>query len=134
MRDLSDEELEETLDFVRVAPRLRRQRRGVDVARLDGAHVELEAVAVALAAAEYADGVAFPEPPVEELHVVPDASLDPAGRVHELECEVRRASPGPQPALRLDGEHALDDAILGEVGDHAPSLVRASAPALALTV
>ena len=67
-------------------------------ARLDRAHLELEPVAEALDAAEHAHGVALREAPVEQLDVVPDARLDPAARVDELEREVRRAALRPRAA------------------------------------
>ena len=119
MRDLAGQELEEALQLVGVAAQRRRQARRVDVGRLERAHVELEPVAEALDAAEHAHRVALAEAPVEQLDVVPDARLDPPARVDELEREVRRAALRPQLPLGLDGEDALDDAVLGEVGDHA---------------
>ena len=78
-----------------------REPRGVDVARLERAHVELEPVAEALDAAEHAHRVALAEAPVEQLDVVPDARVDAAARVDELEREVRRAALRPQLRLRL---------------------------------
>ena len=92
---------------------------GSTSARLERAHVELEAVAEPLDAAEHAHGVALAEAAVEQLDVVPDARVDAPARVDELEREVRRAALRPQPALGLDGEDALDDAVLRELGDHA---------------
>ena len=122
MRDLAGEELEEALQLVGVAAHRGRERRGVDVGRLERAHVELQPVAEALDAAEHAHRVALAEAPVEQLDVVPDARVDASGRVDELEREVRRAALRPQLPLGLDGEDALDDAVLGQVGDHAASL------------
>ena len=90
VRDLGDEELEEAGELVGVAPHRRGERRGVDVGRLERAHVELQPVAELLDPAEHAHRVAFAEAAVEQLDVVPDARLDPAGRVDELEREVRR--------------------------------------------
>ena len=78
---------------------------------------QLEPAAEPLDASEHADGVALAEPAVEQLDVVPDARLDPSARVDELEGEVRRSVLRPQPLLAPDGEHALDGAILGELGD-----------------
>ena len=118
MRHLAGEELEEALQLLGVAPQRRRQARRVDVGRLECAHVELEPVAEPLDAAEHAHRVALAEAPVEQLDVVPDARLDPPARVDELEREVRRAALRAQLALGLDGEDALDDPVLGEVGDH----------------
>ena len=92
---------------------------GSTSARLERAHVELEPVAEPLDAAEHAHRVALAEAPVEQLDVVPDAGVDAPARVDELEREVRRAALRAQLPLRLHGEDALDDAVLGEVGDHA---------------
>ena len=75
-------------ELVDVAARGGRQAGGVDVRRFERPHVELEPVAEALDAPEHADGVAFAEAPVEQLDVVPDARVDAAGRVDELEREV----------------------------------------------
>jgi hypothetical protein len=58
---------------------------------LERAHVELKAVAELLDASEHAHGISFGEPAVEQLDVVPDARFDLAGRVDQLEREVRRA-------------------------------------------
>ena len=124
VRDLLDQELEEALELGGVAAQRRRQRRRVDVGRLERAHVELEPVAELLDPAEHAHRVALGEAPVEQLDVVPDARVDVPGRVDELEHEVRRAALRPQPPLRLDGEDALDDPVGFEVGDHHPSLSR----------
>ena len=91
MGDLGGEELEEAVELVRVAPHRGREPRRVVVGRgLDRAHLELEPVAEALDAAEHANRVAFAEARVEQVDVVPDASLDAAARVDELEREVRR--------------------------------------------
>ena len=60
VRQLAGEELEEALQLLGVAPRGRRQARGVDVGRgLERAHVELEPVAEPLDAAEHAHRVAL---------------------------------------------------------------------------
>ena len=115
---LGGEELEEPLQLVRVAAQRRRHRGGVDVGcRLERAHVELERVAEALDAAEHAHGVALAEAPVEQLDVVPDARGDAAARVDELEREVRRAVLRPQTLLLRDRVHALDRAVLLQLGD-----------------
>ena len=96
----------------------RRQLRRVGVlGRLERAHLHLELAAEALDAAEDAHGVALGEARVEQLDVVPDARLDPAARVDELEREVRRAGPRSPPLLPRDREHALDGPVLGELGD-----------------
>ena len=87
------------------------------VGGLERAHVELQAVAEALHAAEHAHGVALGEAPVEELDVVPDAPLDAAARVDELERQVGGPAPRAQPALAGHGVDALDDAVLGQLRD-----------------
>ena len=84
---------------------------------LERAHVELQPVAEALDAAEHAHGVALGEARVEQLDVVPDPRLDAPARVDELEREVRRRRSCPQPPLARDRVDALDDAVLGELGD-----------------
>ena len=118
MRDLGGEELEEAVELVGVAAHRRGEAGGVGVRRgLDRAHVELEPVAVALDAAEHPDGVALGEPRVEQVDVVPDASLDAPARVDELEREVRSAALRAQPPLARDRVDALDDAVLGQLGD-----------------
>ena len=123
MRDLGDEELEEARDLVLVAADRRRQRRRVDVGRLERAHVELQPVAELLDAAEHAHRVALAEAAVEQLDVLPDARLDPPGRVDELEREVRRAGLRAQLALRAHGVDGLDDPVLRQLRDrHAASL------------
>ena len=58
---------------------------------LDRAHLHLQPAAEPLHAAEHAHGVALGEATVEQLDVVPDARLDPAARVDELEGEIGRA-------------------------------------------
>ena len=89
MRDLAGEEVEKALQLVGVAPERRRQLDRVGIlGRLDRAHVELQLVAVALDAAEDAHGVTLGETAVEEVDVVPDASLDAAAGIDELERQV----------------------------------------------
>ena len=107
-----------------VAPHRRRERRRVDVGRLERPHVELQPVAELLDAAEHAHGVALGEAPVEQLDVVPDARLDAARRVDELEREVRRAGLRAQLALRPHRVDALDDPVLCELGDRHGSSLR----------
>ena len=94
MRDLRDQELEEALQLVAG----RGARSGVSVAGstsagLERPHVELQPVAEPLDAAEHAHRVALAEAAVEQLDVVPDARVDAAGRVDELEREVRSRRP-----------------------------------------
>ena len=115
--DLVREELEEAVELIDVATRRRNERGGVGSGRLERADVELEPVAEALDAGEDAHRVAFAEPPVEKLDVVPDASLRPSGCVDELEREIRAPRTRPEPSLPRDREDALDDAVGDEVGD-----------------
>ena len=90
MRELAREELEEAVQLVAVAADRRRELRRVRVVRaLERAHLDLEPVAEALDPAEHAHGVALVEAPVEQVDVVPDARVDPAARIDELEREVR---------------------------------------------
>jgi len=93
---LGDEELEEPLELVGVTPQAGRQSRRVDVlGRLERPYLDLELVAKALDAAEHADRVARLESSIEQFDVVPDPRSDPAARVDELECEIRRAVARP---------------------------------------
>ena len=108
MRDLAGEELEEAVELVGVAAQPRREPGRVGVRGLDRADLELQPVVEALDAAEHAHGVALGEAAVEQLDVVPDPPLDPAGRVDELEREVGRALPGRAPLLARDRVDALD--------------------------
>ena len=123
--DLAREEVEEAVELLRVAAHRRRQLGRIAVRRgLDRAHLHLEPAAEPLHASEHADGVALGEPAVEQLDVVPDARLDPPARVDELEGEIGRSVLRPPALLAADGEHALDGAILRELGNagHAGSL------------
>ena len=124
MRDLGGEEVEEPVELVGVAAERGRQRRRVDVGRLDGAHLHLQPAAEALDPSEDANRVALREAPVEQLDVLPDATLDPAARVDELDREVRLAGPRRETALARDREDAVDRAVLGELRDrgHGASL------------
>ena len=125
MADLAGEEVEEAVELLRVAAHGRRQLGRIAVRRgLDRAHLHLEPAAEPLHASEHADGVALGEAAVEQLDVVPDARLDPPARVDELEGEIGRAVLRPPALLAADGEHALDGAILRELGNagHAGSL------------
>src|SRR6185436_8619215 len=95
MCDLRRQELEEAVELRRVAAHRRRHRRRVGIlGRLERAHLELQPVPEALDPAEDAHGVALAEARVEQLDVRPNARLDPAARVHELQREVRRAATG----------------------------------------
>jgi hypothetical protein len=84
---------------------------------LERTHLELQAVAVLLDAAEHANRVAFLEARVEQLDVVPDARLDAAALVDQLEREIRRTRAGSQAALARDRVGALDDPLGGQIGD-----------------
>jgi hypothetical protein len=118
VRDLAGEELEEAVELVGVAPEARRKAGGIRARRgLERADVELQPVAVALDPPEHAHGVAFGETTVEQLDVVPDARVDASAGVDELEDEVRRPGARAEPLLARDGVHALDDAVLGQLGD-----------------
>src|SRR5581483_3100715 len=115
MAQLRGEEVEEPVQLVRVAAHRRRERCGVGVRLFDRPHVELERVPESLDPAQDSYGVALGEPRVEELDVVPDPSLDPAGRVDELEREIVRARARPQPPLPRDRIDALHDAVFREL-------------------
>ena len=125
MRDLGGEELEEAVELVGVAPQRRNERRRIGVrGGLERAHLHLQAAAEALDPAEHAHGVALREAPVEQLDVVPDARVDPAARVDELQCEIRSAVPRPPPVLARHRVHAFDGPVLDQLGDrgHVASL------------
>ena len=86
MRDLGGEELEEPVELVGIAPQRRHELRRVGVRGcLERTHLHLQAAAEALDPAEHPHGVALREPPIEQLDVVPDARVDPAARVDELQ-------------------------------------------------
>ena len=100
---LADEELEEALELVRVPPQARRQAGGIDaVGGLQCPHLHLQRVAEPLDPAQHVDRVTRLEPAVEQVDVVPHTRADPAAPVHELEREVARAVPRPQPLLARD--------------------------------
>ncbi len=125
--DLAGEKFEEAVQLVGVPAHRRRQLGGVlTLGVLDRANVELEPVAELVDPAEHPDGVALAEPRVEELDVVPHACLDLPASVDELEGEVVGARLRPPPLLPGNRVGALDDTVLGEVGDraHGPSLGR----------
>ena len=125
MADLAREEVEEAVELLGIATHGRRQLGRIAVRRcLDRPHLHLEPAAEPLHASEHAHGVALGEAAVEQLDVVPDARLDPPARVDELEGEIGRAVLRSATLLAADGEHALDGAILRELGNagHAGSL------------
>ncbi len=120
MGDLGGEELEEPVELVRVAAHRRRERGGVFArSGLERADLELEPVAEPLHPPEHVHRVALREPRVEQVDVRPDARLDPAARVDELEREVRSAPARAQPLLAGDGVDALDDPVRSQLGDRA---------------
>jgi uncharacterized protein (DUF1015 family) len=127
VRDLPDQELEEPIELIRVTAHRRCQLRRIGVRRgLHCPYLHLESAAETLHPPEYADGVALLEAAVEEFDVVPDPRLDPPARVNELENEVRGAILRPTALLASDRVHALDGAVLRELGDagHGGSLDR----------
>ena len=120
MRDLAAEEVEESVQLVRVPPQGRREGGRIGLGRrFECAHVELQPVPKPLHSTQHAHRVAFVEPQIEELDVVPDACLDPSARIDQLQREVGRSVSCPQPPLARDGIDALDDAFLGQLGDRA---------------
>jgi uncharacterized protein (DUF1015 family) len=123
--DLGREELEEAVQLVRVSPEGRRELDRVGVlGGLHRPHLHLQLPSEALDAAEDTYRVALAEALVEEIDVVPDARIDAAARVDQLEREVRGAVPGAPTLLLRHREHALDGPVLDELGDrgHVPSL------------
>ncbi len=127
VRDLSREELEEAVELVGIPAQRRRQRRRIRVlGGFDGSHLDLELPAEALDATEHVHSVAFAEPLVEEIDVVPDSRFHAPARVGELEREVGGAGASASPLLLRHREHALDGPVLGELGDrgHVASLWR----------
>ena len=115
---LSDQELDEALELVRVPAQARRQPRRIDVLRgLERPHLHLELVPEPLDAAEHVHRVARLEPSFEHVHVVPDARGDPAARVHELEREIARAVARAQPFLARHRVNALNRAVFLELRD-----------------
>jgi len=116
--DLGGQELEEPFELVGVPAHRGRQLGGVEAfGGLDGAHFQLEAVAEAVDPSEDAHGIARGEAAVEQIDVAPDARLDTAARIDELEREIRGAGLGSQPLLLRDRVHALDDPVLLELRD-----------------
>jgi uncharacterized protein DUF1015 len=127
VRDLAGEKLEEAVQLVGVPTHRGRQLGDVLSLRvLDRADVKLEPVAELVDPAEHSDGIAFAESGVEQLDVVPYPRLDLPTLVDELEREIVGARLRPPALLSSDRVRALDDTILGEVGDraHGPSLGR----------
>jgi hypothetical protein len=119
MRELPGEELEEAVQLVGVTAHLRREAGGILLGRLDRADLELQPVLEAFDTPEHAHGVPLGETPVQQLDVLPDPRLDPAGRVDQLEHQVGRALPGRPPLLAGDRIDALDGPVGGQLGDGA---------------
>jgi uncharacterized protein (DUF1015 family) len=126
MGKLRAHELEEPVELVGVPPQPRCQSRGIGVRRLDRADLELQPVVEALDPPEHTNRVTLGEATVEQLDVVPDPPLDPAGRIDQLEGEVGRAFPRRPALLARNGIDTLHRAVGSELGDgaHAVSLGR----------
>jgi hypothetical protein len=132
MRDLGGQELEEPVELLYVSARFGHERRGVVLRWLEGANLQLQAVAEAFHAPQHAHGVAFAETFVEEVDVAPDARVDATARIHELEREIGTPAAGAQPLLAGDRERAFDNSVLGKLRNrHGPILGPASAASLA---
>ncbi len=107
MRDLAGEELEEPLELVGIAAHRGRELGRIEtLGGLERADLELEPIAEAVDSSQHAHRVALGEAAVEQVDVAPDAALDPAARVDELDGEVRRtravsaAAPSSRPRRR----------------------------------
>jgi hypothetical protein len=132
MRDLADEELEEPIELVDVAPGLGDERRRIGLGRLERPHLELEAVAKALHPSEHVHRIPFTEALVEQVDVAPDPCIDPTAWVDELECQVRASAAGAKALFAGDRVRAFDDPVLGKLGDrHGAILGPPSAASLA---
>jgi uncharacterized protein (DUF1015 family) len=125
--DLRCDELEEAVELVGVSAQRRRQRRWIRIlCRLHGPHLDLELAPEALDPTEHVHGVAFAEPLVEEIDVVPHSCFHAPARVGQLEGEIGGPCASAPPLLLRHCEHAFDGPVLGELGDrgHVPSLWR----------
>ena len=115
---LADQELEEALELVCVAAQAGVSPAGSTPSAGSSVRTSTwSSFAEPLDAPEHADRVARLEAPVEHVDVVPDARRDPAARVDELEREIARAVPRPQPFLARDGVDALNGAVFLQFGD-----------------
>src|SRR6266542_2435019 len=118
--DLPGEELQEAVQLVGVSPERRCERGRVGVRRgLERPDVDLQAVPELLDAAEHPHRVALGEAPVQQFDVVPDACVDAAAWIDELQRQIGRAALRPQPLLPCDRVDAFDDPLLGQLGDRA---------------
>ena len=125
--DLSRDELEEAVELVGIPAQRRRQRRRIRIlGGFDGSYLDLELAAEALDPTEHVHSVAFAEPLVEEIDVVPHSCFHSPARIGQLQREVGGASASASPLLLRHREHALDSPVLGELGDrgHVASLWR----------
>ncbi len=118
--DLPGEELQKAVQLVGVSPERRCERGRVGVRRgLERPDVDLQAVPELLDAAEHPHRVALGEAPVQQFDVVPDACVDAAAWIDELQRQIGRAALRPQPLLPCDRVDAFDDPLLGQLGDRA---------------
>jgi uncharacterized protein (DUF1015 family) len=125
VRDLAGEKLEEALQLVPVSPKAGRKSRGIEIlGGLERPNLELQPVAKAIDSPKHADRVPLVEAAVEQIDVAPNAGLDPAARIDELESQVRRPGTRPPPLLLRNRVDTLDDTVVLELGDrrHDPSL------------
>jgi Protein of unknown function (DUF1015) len=132
VRDLGGEELEEAFELLQVAAGIGHEARRVGFGRLEHPHLELQAVAETLDAAEHVNGIPLPEALVEEVDVAPNPSIDASARIDELERKIRTAAARAKALLADDRIRALDDPVLCELRDrHGAILGPASAASLA---
>jgi hypothetical protein len=132
MGDLCGEELEETVELFQVAAGLGDEGRRVGFGGLERPYLELEPVAEAFHSPEHADGIALSKALVQQIDVAPDAGIDPAAWIHELERQIGAAAAGAKALLAGDRVCALDDPVLCQLRDrHGPILGPASAASLA---
>ena len=117
MSDLAGEELEEPLELLDVAARLGNERRRIRLSGLERSHLELETVSETLHAPQHVDRVTFAEALVEQVDVAPDARVDPAARIDELERQIGAAVAGAKALLAGDSVRPLDDSVLCELRD-----------------
>ena len=117
MCDLVREEVEEAVELLDDAPRLRDERSRFYLGSLESAHLELETVAETLDPAEHPNGVTLAEASVEKLDVAPDTCVDSAARIDELEGEVGAAAACSEAPFPGHGKDPFDDPVLGKLCD-----------------
>ncbi len=123
VRDLGDEEIEESLQFVGIAAAGRRECRRVGFGRrLECAHLNLQLVAEALDPSQHAYRIALGEAGVEQVDVVPDARLDATALVAQLEREIGGSGPRAQSLLTGDSVDAVDGAVRDQLGERGHAL------------